>query len=86
MSLREEAIDMIGTLTDDGVRATIDFMSSYMARKQEEKSPSLSKKRQAFLRMQQLRKEMGKGARKCAEERFDRRNTYKTLTSAILER
>lgn len=60
MSLREEAIDMIGTLTDDGVRATIDFMSSYMTRKQEEKSPSLLKKRQAFLRMQQLRKEMAK--------------------------
>ncbi len=60
MSLREEAIDMIGTLTDDGVKATIDFMSSYMARKKEEQSPSLSKKRQAFLRMQQLRKEMAK--------------------------
>ena len=60
MSLREEAIDMIGSLTEDGVKATIDFMSSYMARKREEKSPSLSKKRQAFERMQQLRKEMAK--------------------------
>ena len=58
MSLREEAIDMIGSLTEDGVKATIDFMSSYMAKKQEEISPSLSKKRQAFLRMQQLRKEL----------------------------
>ena len=58
MSLRKEAIDMIGSLTEDGVKATIDFMSSYMAKKQEEISPSLSKKRQAFLRMQQLRKEL----------------------------
>ena len=58
MSIREEAIDIIGSLTDDGVKATIDFMSSYMARRREEKSPSLSKKRQAFLRMQKLRKEM----------------------------
>ena len=58
MSIREEAIDMISSLTDDGVKATIDFMSSYMARKREEKSPSLSKKRKAFLHMQKLRKEM----------------------------
>lgn len=31
-----------------------------------------------------LRIEMGKGARKCAEERFDRRRTYQELISTIL--
>ena len=32
----------------------------------------------------QLRKEMGNNARRCAEEKFDRRNTYKELINVIL--
>lgn len=45
-----------------------------------------AEKLKTLIENEQLRIEMGKGARKCAEERFDRRNTYKALTSAILER
>ena len=46
----------------------------------------LAAKLRILLKNEHQRSEMGKGARKCAEERFDRRNTYKALTSAILER
>ena len=46
----------------------------------------LAVKLKALIVDAQQRKEMGKGARKCAEERFDRRSTYETLISVILER
>ena len=46
----------------------------------------LAVKLKALIEDAQQRKEMGKGARKCAEERFDRRSTYETLISVILER
>lgn len=46
----------------------------------------LAEKLKILIEDEQLRIEMGKGARKCAEERFDRKNTYKALTFAILER
>ena len=33
----------------------------------------------------ELRKEMGKNARTCAEQKFDRRNSYGELAEVILE-
>ncbi len=49
-------------------------------------SIDLANKLKTLIEDAQLREEMGHNARRCAEERFDRRNTYKTLIKTILER
>ncbi len=46
---------------------------------------SLAEKMQILIEDEQLRLEMGRNARRCAEEKFDRRNSYRELIKAILE-
>ena len=45
----------------------------------------LSEKIQVLIENKVLRQEMGKNARQCAEEKFDRKNSYKELLETILE-
>lgn len=44
----------------------------------------LAEKMKILIKDKNLRNEMGKNARRCAEERFDRKNSYKELVEAIL--
>lgn len=44
----------------------------------------LADKLNKLVKDDKLRREMGRYARKCAEERFDRKSSYKTLTKCIL--
>ena len=45
----------------------------------------LAEKIELLMSDEQLRREMGKNARRCAEEKFDRRNTYRKLVKAVKE-
>lgn len=44
----------------------------------------LAEKLQILIKDKNLRKDMGRNARRCAEEKFDRRNSYKELVNTIL--
>ena len=44
----------------------------------------LAEKLQILIGDKALRQEMGRNARQCAEEKFDRRNSYKELIKTIL--
>ena len=48
-------------------------------------SEDLAEKLQILVKDESLRKQMGENARRCAEEKFDRRNTYKLLEEQILQ-
>lgn len=48
-------------------------------------SDGMAKRIAELAKNRELREEMGKNARKCAEQRFDRRNSYGELVSAVLE-
>ena len=45
----------------------------------------LAEKLAVMIQDQNLRLEMGKNARRCAEERFDRKNSYKEIIDVILK-